>query len=192
MNRTTTTSTRGVTRRLLPLLASLGLAATLGGMTAGATLASDPPATDFTYSAYASVDCDASTARMGVTAMATTWQGEGFLMGWVPTAYDAGQYMSYTVLAREVGQAAWTTVYSWSPWQLVRSMRIDGEFSINTPTALGTSVVQGVPGHDYEVGVQIDFWTGTDTVVDAPVTYNQTLTTGPYSTYFLNPSYCHL
>jgi hypothetical protein len=192
MNPAMTTGSRRTTRRLVLLLASLGLAATLAGMTAGATLASDAPVSDFTYTAYASVDCDASTARMGVTAMATTWQGEGFLMGWVPTAYDAGQYMSYTVLAREVGQTAWTTVFSWSPWQLVRSMRIDGEFSINTPTALGTSVVQGVRGHDYEVRVQVDFWTGAETVVEVPVTYNQTLTTSPYSTYFLNPSYCHL
>jgi hypothetical protein len=180
---------RPTIQRLTTSLASLGLAALVACAAAGPAAAAEP-VNGYTVTAYGSVGCDAATSTMSVSAFAMTWQGEGALLGWQPTEYDAGQWMRYDVLVREVGQTDWTTIYTWSDWSFVTTMTINGDMAINTPAELGTSVVQGVAGHAYEVLVQVDFWTGVDNVYDTETTYTQTLSTSPYSTYYLNPSAC--
>lgn len=171
-------------RRLAGSLVSLGLATLVVAGAAGPAQASS----GYQVTAYSSVGCDASTSSMAVTAYAMTWQPDS--LGWQPGEYDNGQYMSYNVLVRERGQADWTTIYTWSDWTFIRSMSINGDMAINTPTEIGTSVVQGVAGHTYEVLVQVNFWTGQENVYNAETKYTEPLSTSPYSTYWFNPSAC--
>jgi hypothetical protein len=188
MTTRTSSLTTALHRRSIRLAAPFALAAAMVASIAAPALAATP-VSRYTLTAYSNVGCNAANATMSVSASVTTMQGEGFLGGYVPTEYDAGQWMRYRVFAREIGQAAWTPVFTWSAWEWVQSMTFSGEVSINSPVSLGTSVVQGTPGHRYEARVQVDYWTGQENLYEAPASYSQTLSIGWY-TYDVTPSFC--
>ena len=101
-------------------LASLGLAGTLIGATASSTMAFNPNQPNgylagFGVNVGAHVVCDDANHRMWVSAEAMVMTAQG-TAGPMPGPYDAGQYLRYNVFVREVGQADWWPIYSWSPW----------------------------------------------------------------------------
>jgi hypothetical protein len=177
-------------RRLARLAVSLGLAGLVATTAAAPALAGD--AVRYSFDAYANVVCDSSNATMSVSAHATTFQGIDALGAIVPTSYDDGQYMRYRVLVREDGQAAWTEIYTWSAWQLVRSKTGNGSITMVSPVHLGTSVVQGASGHVYEVLAQVDFWTGVSNVHDVPTHYDQAIVLNAFDTRYVTPGRCSI
>jgi len=141
--------------------------------------------------ASASVLCDPANRSMTVTATASTMQASGFLGGITAGPYDNGQLVTYNVWARETTAAAWTQVYSWSPWQAIRSMfaTADGALLV-IPRDLGTNLVYGIAGHDYEVVIQISWWTGQANTANVTPTYFQSYRTDAFNTYIFNPTHC--
>jgi hypothetical protein len=175
-------------RRFARLAASLGFAGLVTVTAAAPAVAGDPVRYEFT--ANSNVFCDSAAATMSVSAYSTTFQGIDALGAIVPTTYDEGQYLRYRVLVREDGQTAWTEIYTWSAWQLVRSKTGNGAITMVSPVHLGTSVVQGAPGHVYEVLAQVDFWTGVSNVHDVPTHYDQSIVFNGFDTRYVTPGRC--
>ncbi|MEO5965251.1 MAG: hypothetical protein ABIR11_07275 [Candidatus Limnocylindrales bacterium] len=192
----TGTATQAGTTRRRATIASIGLGLLLVAMTASPTLAFDNNAPNATVagngvSVSAFVACDAASGTMHVSATASTMQPEGFA-GPVAGPYDAGQWVRYDVFAREVGANDWTEVYAWSNWEWIVSLTSTMYVEmLQVPQDLGASDVSGTVGHNYEILVQVDYWTGVENVVNVTPTYAQALATD-WNTYYLTPSYCHL
>jgi hypothetical protein len=183
-------------RALSSAVAAAALATTLLAVTAAPTLAYGNNGPSATLGGYgvtvgASVGCDPRSATMTVSASATTMQASGML-GPTVGPYDAGQWIRYNVFSRELGAASWTQVYNWSNWQWIVSTSGNGDVQIVSPVDLGTNnLVTGTPGHNYEVLVQIDYWTGVENVINVTPSYSQTLSLSGID-FSLQPGYCHL
>jgi hypothetical protein len=183
--------------RLRRLLAPLCLAATLTTLAAAPTLAADNNAPNVTINGYgasvgANVACDAASHTMSVSARATTLETMGWL-GVTSGPYDAGQWLRYNVWARDITASEYTPIYAWSEWQVVKSVTSTQYVErLDVPQDLGTSVVTGRAGHNYQILVQVDWWTGTDNIANVLPAYTQSYTADAFNTYHLEPGYCHL
>jgi hypothetical protein len=183
--------------RLTRLLAPLLLAGTLATVAAAPTLAADNNAPNITINGYGAsvgvhVACNAANHTMSVSTEATTLQTIGWL-GVTTGQYDAGQWVRYNLWARDITASAFTPIYSWSEWQLVTSVTSTQHVErLDLPQDLGTNVVTGTARANYEILVQVDWWTGADNIVNVVPVYSQTYTADAYNTYVFEPGYCHL
>jgi hypothetical protein len=176
-------------------MASLGLAVTILGATAGSTLAFNTNRPDAMLGGYgvnvaARVTCDEAHHQLVIetTAMVMTPQGPNG-----PTAgpYDAGQWVRQSVFYRADGQANWTPALNWSAWGVLVSSVRDGDFTIDRMTDIGTNALSVTPGHSYEILVLVDYWTGVENVIDVTPSYGVP-TDGSISTYNLSPGVCRM
>jgi hypothetical protein len=142
----------------------------------------------------ANVFCDKAARTMTVSGAATVMQannGYGPVLG----PYDNGQWLRYRVLARDIKSSGWSEVYSWSQWSYIKGFYSTGSLLFGaerspTLTDLGPLRVTGSAGHNYEVMMQVDWWTTKDNVANVPPTYTQNFRTDAFNTYPLNTSNC--
>jgi hypothetical protein len=169
------------------------IAAVMGALTLSGAAAAQDVITDDGYKGMASgqVTCDAAGALMTVTATALPLRLEG-LYGFIPGPYDAGQPMRYRVLVRAFDAPDWTVVWDWSTWVTGPDLRALADGSVTMPVSLGTAPITVTPGYDYVVQVQVDFWRGYDYIVNAAMSYSQTLVTDPFNTWVFAPSRCNM
>jgi hypothetical protein len=141
--------------------------------------------------ASASVSCDASNRSMVVTASASTMQASSYSGGVTSGPYDDGQLVTYNVWAREVNAPFWSQMYSWSQWQRIKTFNLSADgIVLIIPVDLGTNVVYGSPGHDYQVVVQIAWLTDQPNIANITPTYYQSYRADDFNTYPFNPTRC--
>jgi hypothetical protein len=140
-------------------------------------------------SAGTSVSCNQASVRMTVQTTTSTTGVYGFA-GQVASPYDAGQYISHRVWARDVNTARWTLIYNWAPWTRYQTMLAVGDGWVVQPAVIGNDVVYGAAGHNYFVLVEVDYWTGRDNVVTLPTTYFQSYRADSFNTYPFETSRC--
>ena len=135
--------------------------------------------------AYATVECNDVTQTMDVSARTSTMEARNWLGAWISGPYDNGQWVRYDVLARDISVQSWTEVYTWSPWYWISTLTWPSpdmpDMHVTVPAELGSNRVSGAALHDFEVMVQVDWWTGQDNVASIPTTYSEAL---PFPQYF--------
>jgi hypothetical protein len=193
---TSATDRPGPARRLVLGVASCLSAAMATGLVAAspaAAVANNAP--NLTIGGYgvsvsADVSCDKATRTMTVSESASTMQASG-LYGPIVGPYDNGQWVRYNVWARNTRTTTWTQIYTWSPWQFIAGVSSTPLVErLQNVTDLGTNRVTGAAGNNYQILVQVDWWTGRDNIVNVTPSYTQPYRTDAYNVYYLHPSAC--
>ena len=181
--------------RIASKLSAVAAVFAVSALVASPANALDNNAPNLTVGGYgvsvgADVYCDKATRTMTVNERTSTMQSSG-PSGPVAGPYDAGQWVRYNVWARETAAASYTQIYSWSQWRYISTVTSTPYVErLEIPAELGTNRVTGAAGHNYQVIVQIDWWTGKDNIANITPSYSQILKTSPYTTYYLEPSKC--
>lgn len=191
-----TSAARPRQRIVAGILAPLAAATVMIAMTVSPALAMGDNAPNLTVAGYgvfvgANVFCDKAARTMTVSARTSTMQAYGYAGGMAAGPYDNGQWVRYNVWARDINAASWTQMYSWSKWDWKQTLTSTSLVErLPVPADLGTNLVLGSAGHNYQILVQIDWWTNKDNVANITPTYSQVLKTDNFNTYYYNPSSC--